>query len=584
MQRFDRIFWIVLVGCIALFFNQGCTKYDTPPSVAGDLSGDDSVIIQRKVLWINIDGAVGNVVKEVMPPRIAAMLPHSKYSWTGYSDRRDLNTEACTEEDPVTWSTMLTGVIPGKHQISGYTYMSDLALDLDHPDQKVIYYPNLIYRLTDIRSGIKSLCVTPWQKLNVNMLNNASRTITSKNDEDTKNNILECWGKGDYTLTLASFRGMLDAGKQGGFTSGNSAYTDALKAIDGYIGELIDTIENRKDYANEDWLVVVSSNHGGDKNGNYSGTSDDERNTFCIFYFPHYKEQEMKGEFMQGMWFYKDSIRGIAYDTLTHYYDYNAARPLTVEVIMRLDPINDGTYTNGGSWSQLLGKNNTGTGWGIYRQRTETTLRYNDVGETQKAHSGTFNDAFWHSYSAGVEVFKGKNAVYTIFYDDVAKTLKGNIDYDDIKADTSNFIVGGSGSMQPAYYISEIRLWDKMLSDAVSAENASTLDIDASHPEYEHLVGYWKLSDPDAVVSDTIIRNEIPGKPALHFNAKPKFYKFPNTLSKYRKSGNLIFENTMIAPQILYWLKTDVPSILDGVTFLDLYKLEEEWRESDEEV
>ena len=582
MKRFDKVFDIVLMGCVALFFLQGCTKYDTPPSIAGDMSGDDSVVIRRKVLWINIDGAVGNVVKEVMPGRIASLLPHSKYSWLGYSDRRTLTPENAQEEDPVTWSTMLTGVIPGKHQIVGNTYMPDINLDVNNPGQKVVYYPNLIYRLTDANPEVKSLCVTPWQKLNLNMLNNATRTITSKNDEDTKNSILEYWRKEDYTLTLASFRGMLDAGKQGGFSVENSAYTAALKTIDGYIGELVDSIQGRKNYANEDWLVVISSNHGGDKSGNYAGTSDEERSTFCIFYFPHYKEQEMKGEFMQGMWFYKNAVKGIAYDTLTHYYDYNATRPLTVEVIMRLDPINDGTYTNGGSWSQLLGKDNTNTGWGIYRQRTETTLRYNDVGATQKAQSGTFNDAFWHSYMVGVEVFKGQNALYTIFYDDIAKTIKGNIDYDDIKADTSNFIVGGNSAMQPVYYISEIRLWGKMLSDVVAAENASLLNIDASHSDYEHLIGYWKLNNPEAVVNDTIIENEIPGKPALHFNEKPKFYKFTNTLAKYRKSGNLIFENTMIAPQILYWLKTDVPSIIDGIKFLDLYKLEEEWRESDE--
>ena len=59
-----------------------------------------------------LDGAVGEVVKNSLPAdgAIAKMLKNSKYSWTGVSDNRTLSVER--NEDPVTWATMLTGVIP----------------------------------------------------------------------------------------------------------------------------------------------------------------------------------------------------------------------------------------------------------------------------------------------------------------------------------------------------------------------------------------------------------------------------------------------------------------------------------------
>lgn len=55
-------------------------------------------------------------------------------------------------------------------------------------------------------------------------------------------------------------------------------------------------IDERKNAFYEDWLVVVTSNHGGKEDGSYGGNSAEERNTFGIFYYPHYTEQKMLGK------------------------------------------------------------------------------------------------------------------------------------------------------------------------------------------------------------------------------------------------------------------------------------------------
>ena len=48
-----------LVVCV-LAFNYACTEYDTPAEIADDGTIDTGIStkIHRKVLWINIDGAV----------------------------------------------------------------------------------------------------------------------------------------------------------------------------------------------------------------------------------------------------------------------------------------------------------------------------------------------------------------------------------------------------------------------------------------------------------------------------------------------------------------------------------------------
>ena len=54
---------------------------------------------------------------------------------------------------------------------------------------------------------------------------------------------------------------------------------------------------------------------------------------------------------------------------------------------------------------------------------------------------------------------------------------------------------------------------------------------------------------------------------------------FANTLPTNVNAERICVENTLIVPQILYWLGISVPSTLDGYVFINNYALSEEWRE-----
>lgn len=171
-----------------------------------------------------------------------------------------------------------------------------MEYDPSNPNEKVIQYPTILHHIADNDSENPTLCVTPWDKLNKNLLNAAQKTVTTANDEETKNVILEYLKNSDFNFTLLSFSGMLEAGKSGGFSANNVNYITALQYIDAYIGEFLQAIDERKNAFYEDWLVVVTSNHGGKEDGSYGGNSAEERNTFGIFYYPHYTEQKMLGK------------------------------------------------------------------------------------------------------------------------------------------------------------------------------------------------------------------------------------------------------------------------------------------------
>lgn len=268
--------------------------------------------MKRYVLWLNIDGAVGSVVKQEVEkgtlPVMQKMLGHSKYVWTGVADDHALLTEgreSYDEEDPLTWATMLTGINSRMHRIKDYSYTPDFMIG----DAAVTYAKTLVQYVSDKEPNLLMSCVSPWPNLN-RYVGAMQSVITTSSDEETLEVLQRQLEKGDNQLTLAAFKGVLEAGKSGGFVAENASYLNALKLVDTGLGRLLATIEAREDAYYEDWLVCVTSNHGGTPDGRYGGNTDPERDIFGIFYYPHYTSYEMKGEvFMQPVFLHRNGLR-----------------------------------------------------------------------------------------------------------------------------------------------------------------------------------------------------------------------------------------------------------------------------------
>ena len=71
------------------------------------------------------------------------------------------------------------------------------------------------------------------------------------------------------------------AGHDFGFSFNNPVYKDAFNTEDSYGYEVIKAIEARETYDTEDWLIIVTSDHGGIGTG-HGGPSIQERMTFVV--------------------------------------------------------------------------------------------------------------------------------------------------------------------------------------------------------------------------------------------------------------------------------------------------------------
>src|SRR5690606_37844572 len=376
----------------------------------------------------------------------------------------------------------------------------------------------------------------------------------------------------DMNFTLVSFTGLAEQGKSGGFSANNTAYIDALNNLDGYIGECLEAINGREGVENEDWLVVITSGHGGKADGSWLGASQEERNTMCIFYYQGYASVEMKGTTLYGVLFDQNNSARLA--DPDQIYSAGQGRSLSVEALMRFEQGPTGGF-GGSGWQGMIRKRS----WSFHRERTEVVFRM-EQGEKGKnaiqKNFTTLTNSLWHSYQLGIHALTDSTKGYLMMYDGEIKVRETSNTAGYLE-DKNDLQIGGT-SIPTNYYITELRIWDKMLDDKTFEDLYSELNIPSTHSEYKHIVGYWKFT-PDQLMNGNTFKNQVEGMPDLVFNTTPHIVEFANTLPSQRQSGNLIIENAMIVPQVLYWLNVGQISTMDGFSFIDNFNREEEWRE-----
>ncbi len=103
-----------------------------------------------------------------------------------------------------------------------------------------------------------------------------------KNDEASHEATLNEVKKADCSdFIFVIYEPTDSTGHNHGFSFNNPAYKEAFNTADAYGYEVIKAIEARETYETEDWLIIVTSDHGGIETG-HGGPSIQERMTFII--------------------------------------------------------------------------------------------------------------------------------------------------------------------------------------------------------------------------------------------------------------------------------------------------------------
>lgn len=199
-----------------------------------------------KVLVIGIDGLDGDELSRIETPTFARLAAGGL--WTHAAQTQ---LEADTYSGPG-WASILTGVDADKHQITtngGY-------------DGRDTAWPSFSWRARQ-SLGLSTAAAIQWSP------------ITEIYEDDA----LDATASGDMATVAAQMAGQLrsglhdvhfvhlddvdGAGHSTGFTADSATYTETVQQVDAILADLLDAVLSRPGIEDENWLIAVTSDHGG---------------------------------------------------------------------------------------------------------------------------------------------------------------------------------------------------------------------------------------------------------------------------------------------------------------------------------
>jgi predicted AlkP superfamily pyrophosphatase or phosphodiesterase len=235
----------------------------------------------KKVLFIGVDGTRFDAIEKAETPTFKALIDGGCYSPTCLilGDRYKKND---TISGPG-WSSILTGVWADKHGVHDNTFTG----------AKYEPFPHFFARLKEARAATTVSLVT-WEPIYSKI---TSAADVSLNYEQKEHGVLD-YNRYDTAATdeavkqvtegnpdvLFLYLGQVDvAGHAHGFHPTVPEYLEAIERADSLIGRMLAALKGRPTFPEEDWLVIVTSDHGGKGTGHNGGHEVPEiLNSFLI--------------------------------------------------------------------------------------------------------------------------------------------------------------------------------------------------------------------------------------------------------------------------------------------------------------
>jgi hypothetical protein len=216
-----------------------------------------------RLLILGVDGCRPDALLRCRTPNLTALAGEGAFTWWALS-RPPTKSGPC-------WSTIFTGVWNGKHGVTDNTFANS-RFDL---------FPMLFRRLKDADPAFSSGWFVYWAGLNTAMPHAADVSAGDGSDERTVTRATDLLTHGDPTALFVQL-GAIDAeGHSSGFDPDNPSYRNAIETADGRVGEVLAAMRARPRFAEEDWMVIALTDHGG-LAAHHGGSTLEEMRTFFI--------------------------------------------------------------------------------------------------------------------------------------------------------------------------------------------------------------------------------------------------------------------------------------------------------------
>ncbi|MEV7419147.1 alkaline phosphatase family protein [Streptomyces sp. NPDC089919] len=232
-----------------------------------------------KVLVIGIDGVVLDRLKAANAPRLKGLMSQ------GLTARSTLYASpmAATSSGPG-WSTIATGVWPDKHGVKDNSFTG----------KNYTAYPDFLTRIENADPSLNTYAAADWEPLTSSDAGGpvfsakVDKRLGLKGDRDG-------YGTEDPKIATAAAAELRDQDPDASFVyfgqvdgaghsygAASQQYLDAIARVDALVGQVLDAVEQRPTYAQENWKVLVTTDHGHTDPGGHGGSTIQERGTFVL--------------------------------------------------------------------------------------------------------------------------------------------------------------------------------------------------------------------------------------------------------------------------------------------------------------
>ncbi|MFB6454412.1 LamG-like jellyroll fold domain-containing protein [Chitinophaga sp. Hz27] len=425
----------------------------------------------KKILLIGIDGTRWDAVLAANAPTLDSLRTKSVYTLDGLTETPTWSA--------VGWSAMLTGVWRAKHGVYDNTFTGG----------NFTTYPSFLQRVETASPGRRTVSICHWAPINTYIVNGIDAEQNPTTDLAVKNAVVAELSTNNPDVLFMHFDDVDEAGHSYGFSPTVPQYVSAIEEVDGYIHEILTALKSRSSYASEDWLVAVSTDHGGNMAG-HGGSSLEERNIFAIWSNSNFVPQQIKKDTvsinMPGS--YLSLSNGSYLKPVSNTYNFGAATDFTIECRVKLNSgfAGDPSIISNKNWAN--GKNKgfifsavSGNSWKV---NVGDSLNRVDL------NGNIIADGKWHHLAVTFD----RDGLVKMYEDG---TLVNSASMAGIGNITSAYplAIGQDGTLSYGYKldgsIAEVRIWDKVIPENELITWMSKA-VTAAHPSYASLHSYWK--------------------------------------------------------------------------------------------
>jgi len=431
-------------------------------------------VTARKVLFIGVDGCRWDAVETANASTIDGLLVQAIYSGNGLTEYKTWSGTG--------WSNMLTGVWHTKHGVTDNSFAgSNYGL-----------YPDFLTRAETFDSTLSTISIVHWGPLNTNIIQSADAEQIYATDLEVKTEAVNALNNDNPDILFVAFDDVDHAGHSFGFSPVVPEYIQAIEITDGYISEIITALHNRIDYINEDWLIVLTTDHGGIPSGHGGGTIN-ERTIFNIYANDNFTSQNLIRIPISQSHTYNEAhfnAGSYAIPGNQSVFAFGTTQNFTIEFWVKASLYTgDPSFISNKDWNSGLN-----AGFVISAQQGQYwKVNIGDGTNRLDVQGGFLLPNEWHHLAVSFD----RTGLMTAYEDGVVvgfdkmQTI-GNIDTG------LPLVINQDGTTTYGYdfdgSLKDIRIWNAVIPDSVLLDWA-TIPVTNLHPYYNQLLANWKCED-----------------------------------------------------------------------------------------